>query len=284
MQLFLSTTFYGIERTNLADILPVINKFDLDGIELGSTHKFSDNLDNIVKKGYGGRIVTHNFYPPAKNSSFVINLASENLEIRSSSIAHARHCILEAAKLGAEVYTVHPGFLANPKDSDVKSDNYDFDFSDERMDQDVAFNLMIKSITELRNIAIECGVKLAIETEGSLTKPGVLLMETLAEYDRLFSIFPEDIYLNINLSHTRFAAKAHGYSLNEFIDRYYEKIILVEVSHNDGIIDQHLPLLKSSFVFDYLNLLPDVPYILEFRNANLNQIEQSIALMRAHDL
>ena len=282
MQLFLSTTFYGIERTNLADILPVINKFDLDGIELGSTHNYSQDLVNIVKNEYNGRIVTHNFFPPSKNSSFVVNLASENIEVRENSIAHATHCIIEAAKLGAEIYTVHPGFLANPMTSDAKLGNYDFDFSDEKIDRHIAFNFMIHSITKLRKIAIKYGVKLAIETEGSLTKPGVLLMETLSEYDLLFSIFPEDIYLNINLAHSRFAAEAHDFSLREFINRFYEKIVLVEVSHNDGIIDQHSPLVKGSFVFDYFDILPDVPYILEFRNADLGEIEQSIALMRAH--
>jgi sugar phosphate isomerase/epimerase len=282
MQLFLSTTFYGSCRSDLADVFPLIEKFDLDGIELGSTHNYSQDLVNIVKNEYNGRIVTHNFFPPSKNSSFVVNLASENIEVRENSIAHATHCIIEAAKLGAEIYTVHPGFLANPMTSDAKLGNYDFDFSDEKIDRHIAFNFMIHSITKLRKIAIKYGVKLAIETEGSLTKPGVLLMETLSEYDLLFSIFPEDIYLNINLAHSRFAAEAHDFSLREFINRFYEKIVLVEVSHNDGIIDQHSPLVKGSFVFDYFDILPDVPYILEFRNADLGEIEQSIALMRAH--
>ena len=283
MQLFLSTTFYGKGRTDLIDVFPLIEKFDLDGVELGSTHNYRKDLGSIIKKTYKGRIVTHNFFPPSRNSSFVVNIASENIEIRKNSIEYATYCIIEAAKLGAEIYTVHPGFLSNPSTSDAKLGSYDFDFSDEKMDRDIAFNFMIQSLTELKKIAIEYGVKLAIETEGSLTKPGVLLMETLNEYDELFSIFPEDIYLNINLAHTRFAAQAHDYSLKEFINRYYEKIVLIEVSHNDGIIDEHLPLIKESYVFDYFDILPDVPYVLEFRNTGLGAIEHSIALMRAHN-
>mgnify|MGYP006223427539 CR=1 FL=1 len=67
--------------------------------------------------------------------------------------------------------------------------------------------------------------------------------------------------------------------MDDFIKQYYDKIVLVEVSHNNGKIDQHLPLKADSYVFDYLPLLPNVPHILEFRNATVDQIKHSITLM-----
>ena len=281
MELFLSTTFYGESNTNLAEILPLLNDINIDGIELGSTHKKTEDLLDVALK-YNKRIVTHNFFPPAEDPNFIVNLASEDTNIRNLSLAHARYCIEIASRLGAEVYTVHPGFMAVPTTSNTKFGKYDFNFDNNRTMHRTAFNLMIDSLDKLRSFAIGKGVKLAIETEGSLTNQGVLLMETLSEYDKLFSIMPDNIFLNINLAHTHFASKIHGYTMHEFIDRYRDRIVLAEVSHNDGASDQHLPLVNDSYVFNYLDMLPNVPFILEFRNSKLDQIQKSIALMRSY--
>jgi len=280
-QLFLSTTFYGDRDTDLEEVLPLINNLDIDGIEIGSTHQYRTDIYEVVSK-YKKRIITHNFFPPAKNSNLVINLASNDTEIRYNSIQHARYCLQMAAKMGAETYTVHPGFLAMPKVSKEKTNRYDFTFSDKRNEHKKSFSLMLESLTELLEDAEKHKICLAIETEGSLTEKGVLLMETIDEYDDLFSSIPNGIELNLNLAHTMFAGKAHGYTLHHFIERYYERISQVEISHNDGNVDQHLPLTASSYVFDYLELFPDVPKILEFRNATIEQVKHSINLVREY--
>ena len=38
MQLFLSTTFYGIINSDISKALEGLDTLDIDGIELGSTH------------------------------------------------------------------------------------------------------------------------------------------------------------------------------------------------------------------------------------------------------
>lgn len=281
MQLFLSTTFHGVETTDLEEVLSLLNDLNIDGIELGSTHIYRSDMEVMINKMWSKRMVTHNFFPPTKDPSFVMNIASNNTEIRNESIMHAMHCIKVAANIGAEVYTVHPGFMATP---DLKKNitTYDFHFGPKRVNKELAMVTMLESLSELIDTAKQHKVKLAIETEGSLTEPGVLLMETMDEYDQLFSRFPEDIYLNLNLAHTRFAADEHKYKMDDFIKCYYEKIVLVEISHNNGQIDQHLPLTNNSYIFDYLPLLPDMPHILEFRNTSVDQIKYSIELMRKH--
>jgi sugar phosphate isomerase/epimerase len=282
MQLFVSTTFHGTINTNIEKVLQLLDGLDIDGAEFGSTHVYRPDMDSIINKSWDRKIVTHNFFPPAQDPSFVLNIASNVAEIRNKSISYAKYCIEFAANIGAEVYTIHPGFMAMPKVQKKTKENYDFDFDSQRIQKKTAFSNMLESIAILIDTAQHYKVKLVIETEGSLTMPGVLLMETMEEYDELFTIFPEGIFLNMNLAHTRFAAKAHGYNMNDFINRYRDRIILVEISHNDGISDQHLPLTKDSYIFDYLDLLPNVPYILEFRNAEVSQVQKSIALMRAH--
>jgi sugar phosphate isomerase/epimerase len=280
MQLFLSTTFYSSSTSDIENVLPLLHEFDIDGIELGSTHIYRLDIEDIIRKIWKKRIVTHNFFPPAEDPNFVMNIASDNDEIRNRSITHAKHCIEVASNIGAEIYTIHPGFMSMPDMRNEDNNTYDFNFGPERLNKNLALGYMLDSLNILIDSAKEFKIKLAIETEGSLTQPGVLLMETIDDYDQLFSNFSEGIYLNLNLAHTRFAANEHGYSIDEFIRRYFKYICSVEVSHNNGRVDQHLPLVEDSYVFDYLSLLPDVPYILEFRNSSVEQIKKSIQLMK----
>ena len=280
MQLFVSTTFYQQTPTNVTEVLRKLKGLDIDGVELGSTHIYRSDMEDVIKKEWDKRIVTHNFFPPTKDKNFVMNISSNNPEIRNQSVDHASYCLKVAANIGAEVYTVHPGFMATPNLNDQATNTYDFNFGSEKVKKEIAFSNMLESITRLIDVARENKIKLAIETEGSLTKPGILLMETMDEYEQLFSCFPAGIHINLNLAHTRFASIEHRYSVNEFINCYKDYICLVEVSHNNSKVDQHRPLNKGSFVFDHLSFLPDVPHILEFRNSSIEQIEDSVKLIR----
>ena len=280
MQLFLSTTFHGKNSTDIDEVLRLIDGLDIDGVELGSTHIFRADIDNIINERWGKRIVTHNFFPPAINQDFVMNIASVDSDVRNKSINHAKHCIEFAANIHASTYTIHPGFITDPGVNKNNKHTYDFVFPRNRVRKETAFSIMLDSLSILIETAIENNIELAIETEGSLSEPGVLLMETIEEYDHLFSIFPEHIYLNLNLAHTRFASIEHGFEMDDFIKQYYRKVVLVELSDNDRKVDQHLPLTNNSYVFNYLPLLPNVPHILEFRNATIDQVKNSITLMR----
>ena len=280
MQIFLSTTFHGTSSTDLNEVLSMVNGMDVDGVELGSTHLYHPDILKIVKENWKKHKVTHNFFPAAKDSNFVMNIASSDPVIRKKSLSHAKYCIEFSADIGSSVYTIHPGFTAMANVNKVDKKTYDFNFMEEKVDRRVAFSHMVKSLDILVETAKKNGVKLAIETEGSLTKPGILLMERIEECNELFSIFTESLYLNFNLAHTRFASVEHGYDIADFIKSFYSKIALVEISHNNGKIDQHLPLIDNSYVFDYLPLLPNVPHILEFRNSTTDQINNSIRLMR----
>jgi len=279
-QIFLSTTFHGNNLTDIYDVLSLVDGLDIDGIELGSTHRGRVDLLDVIREKWRKDTVTHNFFPPSNDTNFVINIASVDSDVRSKSISHAKYCIEFASNIGASIYTVHPGFIATPSVNRKGNQNYDFDFTEQRECRKTAFSNMVESLSQLIAVAKKNKIKLAIETEGSLAKPGVLLMERIDEYDSLFAKFPEDLYLNPNLAHTRLASIEYKYKMNDFIMRYYNKVALVEVSHNNGKIDQHLPLVEDSYVFNYLSLLPNVPYVLEFRNATIEQIKHSVNLMR----
>jgi sugar phosphate isomerase/epimerase len=278
---FISTTFHGINNTNFEEVVDLIKYLNYAGIEFGSTHQYSEKFKQIInKKIHNKRIITHNFFPTSKNNLLVVNLASTDNNIRQESINHALHCIKFAAEIGAEMYTIHPGFLTEVKTSSKNSHNYDFEFNQKKVQYDDAFNRLCSSLNILSNFAEQHNIILAIESEGSLTSPDVSLMEKLDEFDNLFSKNSNKIMINLNLAHSYFAAKYHNYNLKDFILKYKDRISAVEISHNDGFSDQHFPLVKDSYIFDYLKYLPDVPHILEFRNTKIDQLEHSLDLLR----
>ena len=158
---------------------------------------------------------------------------------------------------------------------------FDFQFGAARAAYATAFAHMIESLENLVDEARRCDIALAVETEGSLTERDVLLLERPEEFDALFAAIPDSLAINFNLAHTCLAAKAHGFDAADFIARFAHRFTAVELSHNDGVADQHLPVESGSWVLDWIPVLPDVPMILEFREAARSDIEHSIALVRA---
>ncbi len=283
MQIFASTTSLGRGRTDLADILPAMVDLGLDGIEFGSTHLWRPDLARIIERHRPARVLTHNYFPPAP-VDLVINLASSDAEVRRASIAHVRACIEFAAGLGAELYTVHPGFMATTALAATRRTPgvaFDFDFVGTSTPYEQAFALMRDALGDLLDHAQRAGVRLAIETEGSITRPGMLLMERPDEYRRLFSELGTRLLLNFNLAHSSLAAKQHGFGLSAFVAEFGKRFAAVEVSHNNGEQDDHRPLIAGSYVFRWLPLLPDVPLILEFREASVSEIKRGAEMLLA---
>jgi sugar phosphate isomerase/epimerase len=281
MKIYASTTFLGASQTNLSEPLSILRDLDLDGVELGSTHFWQSNLRDVVSKLWNKNIITHNYFPPS-SKNLVLNIASRDPKIRTASIEHMKICIRFASDIGAKIYTIHPGFLAEPLNvqTNIKEKSFDFSYSSDAVPYETAFMLMKNALIELIKVANEVDVSLAIETEGSLTSTGVALMEDPAEYENLFNEIKDGLYLNLNLSHTLLAAKGRGFTVDAFINRFKNRIIAVELSDNDGYRDQHRPLNSESQVLNWIPYLPDVPLILEFRCATKDDIINSISILR----
>ena len=69
-------------------------------------------------------------------------------------------------------------------------------------------------------------------------------------------------------------------TLNKLIKKFLPKIELVEISHNNGVVDEHLPLLPQSYVFNYLLELKSKLLILEFRDCSIEDLRKSVELVK----
>ncbi|MBF0521906.1 MAG: sugar phosphate isomerase/epimerase [Candidatus Omnitrophica bacterium] len=281
MEIYLSTTCIGQNPADLKDVLRTLKKVIISGVELGSTHNPENNYDFIRKMLGDVNILTHNFFPP-KNNSFILNLVSKDPRIAEESLRYIRDAIQFAASIGSKLYTFHPGFLSEPLQSSTNiSENFDFVFSGEVENYEDVYARFIASVKEIIKTSQQFRVPIAIETQGSYEKAGLLFMQSPEEYVRFYhDVSPQDIGLNFNLAHTYLAAKHFQFDLKRFINQFKKHFRAVELSDNDGVLDQHRPIQTGSFVFNYLSLLPDVPWILEYRNASVEEIERSIGLIK----
>jgi sugar phosphate isomerase/epimerase len=282
MKVYASTTYLGPGRTRVRDALRGLEACGLDGVEIGSTHLHQDDFAAQARTWTGAALV-HNYCPPAE-PDMVMNIAAADPAQRRASVAHAKTCLRFAADIGAGLYTVHPGFTAETAAAAAPRGgerSYDFAFAGARAPRAEAFARMVDSLKELVDEAARLGVALAVETEGSVTKKGVLLMETPPEYENLFAAIPEGLGLNLNLAHTALAARVHGFDVARFVQAHTGRIRAVEISHNDGHHDSHAPLTADSLALKWIPRLPDVPLILEYRDASPEQVAAGAALVRS---
>ena len=278
-----STTYYDAKRSDLHKVLTQLNKLDIDGIEIGSTHTYKKKkeLEKIFRNFKGKELFIHNFFPPKKNENFVLNIASKEKKIRDQSVDFIIESIEFSKKVGAKLYTFHPGFLSDAQPNMIlKNKNYDFKFNDKVSSKKVANQMLIKSLRKIINHSKAKKMKIALETEGSRLKYNYLMMQRPNEFVELFRIFPNNLFINLNISHSSFASKVFNFSLINFIKKFKKKVAAVELSCNDGFHDQHLPIKSDSENLKYLKYFKNTPIILEFRNTNFKNIKKSIEVLK----
>ena len=278
--IFVSTTF-AEDDSKISDVLAECKKENISNVELGSNHIYEKDLEKIIQK-YNFRFLVHNYFPIPKKS-FVVNIASLNKKIRTISIQHVKKAINFCKVTNSKLYTLHPGFLADPINAGRAKSNYDFiwDNNNLNVNYNLAFNNMLSSLKKIVRFAKRKKIKIAIETEGSFKKKNLLLMQKPNEYKELFKYFkPNDLGINLNIGHLNLASKAFKFSKFEFVKEFKQYILAIGLSHNNGIEDQHLPLKKNEWYWKIIND-PDFSKtykILEFRNTDIKKMKKAIEL------
>ena len=94
-----------------------------------------------------------------------------------------------------------------------------------------------------------------------------------------------DIGINLNIGHLNLAANAFEFDRYAFIDLIEEYIVALELSHNDGLEDQHQPLQADQW---YWSVIHDIRFrevhkILEFRNTEIVEIVRNIQMIRENN-
>tara|TARA_B110000305_G_scaffold230145_1_gene281976 strand:+ start:3066 stop:3911 length:846 start_codon:yes stop_codon:yes gene_type:complete len=276
--IYISTTFTK-DNSSIKKSLSKLKKFKINNVELGSNHKYEKNY-NFIKKNEFNYLV-HNYFPvPKKN--IIINIASQIKKIRQESIKQVKKSINFSKKIGAKLYTFHPGFLTDPDGTNQSDKNYDFlwqkDLSNNK-NYEHAWKNMTISLKEIILFAKKKGVKIAIETEGSINASEHLLMQRPSEFLKFKKIFSKnDIGINLNIGHLNLASKVFNFDKIKFVKQIENYIVAMELSHNSGKNDDHLPLKKNEWYWKIINnkKFKLTPKILEFRNTSIDKIYKQL--------
>jgi len=281
-EIFLSTTF-SKDNEKLSDVLSKISKYNIiNNLELGSNHIYQKNYKFILKHDFN--LLTHNYFPPLKKD-FVINIASKNSPIRKKSINIIKKNIKFSKSIASKLYTFHPGFIDDPISKNIKNNNYDFVWKKKlvnKKDYWLSWKLMISSIKEIIMYAKKMNQKIAFETEGSLNKKHLLLMQKPIEFDNFSKeVSFSHIGINLNLGHLNLASKAFNFSRLKFVEKIKKYIVAIEMSHNFRKNDDHLPLKKNAWYWKILNdnYFNKTFKILEVRNTSLKDLKKNLKII-----
>ena len=233
---------------------------------------------------YKVNFCVHNYFPiPKKN--IVLNIASQNKQIRNRSVKHIKKAIKFSKTIEARLYTFHPGFLTDPDGSNISNKNYDFLWNKKKLissNYAKSWKLMVKSIKEIIKYSKREKVKIAIESEGSVNSKNHLLMQRPIEYKKFFRIFDKrDIGINLNIGHLNLASIAFKFDKIKFINNISKNIVAMELSHNNGKNDDHLPIRNNTWYWKLINdkKFKNIPKILEFRNIDINKVKKTFLLV-----
>lgn len=282
---FISTTFFP-DDSKINDVLELCLMHGIKNIELGCNHIFEPDQANIVKKFYCNYLV-HNYFPVPKEG-FVVNIASLDDKIYQRSVEHLFKSIEFCDLIKAKLYTFHPGFLTDPRGANFNTFNFDFQFQNRNLDSknyQNAFERMLNAISQAVNYAHKLRVKIAMETAGSTLNKEHLLMQRPEEYKHLFQYFSnKELGINLNIGHLRLASNAYGFKIKKFVDLIADYLIAMELSHNEGVYDEHRPLIAGEWYWEII-LDPRFTHthkILEFRNTSIENILDNIKLFREY--
>jgi sugar phosphate isomerase/epimerase len=280
--LYVSTTFLR-DKSSLKEALIECRNQNINSVELGSNHCYSDQFEQITG-AFDFKYLVHNYFPIPK-TPFVLNIASSDTDIYSKSIKHVFNSIDFCAKINAKLYTFHPGFITDPIGANETEKDYNFRWDSSHPNKTkykVAYDNMLRGINTIVEYALKKKVRIAIETEGSFNKNQFLLLQFPEEYERFFREFDSDsIGINLNIGHLNLASKAFHFNISDFINYIKDYVVAMELSHNNGSEDQHLPLVSGAW---YWPIILDTRFkssfkILEFRNCSIDKIVKNFNLV-----
>ena len=279
--IFVSTTFAD-DNTPVSVVLEQCKKYNLNNLELGSNHCWESDILNKVKQ-YDFNFLAHNYFPVPKKS-LIVNIASQDKNIWNNSVKHILNSIDFCNEIGARLYTFHLGFLLDPINTNQNSKNYDFIFKESEIDQsnyNDCFCSVIRALEQIIPYAKKKNVKIAIETEGSRKKE-FCFFYIPDEYRKLFEHFSKnEIGINLNIGHLNLASKTFGFSPFEFVGTVADYVYAMELSHNNGVEDQHLPIKDREWYWDIItdNRFKSAYKILEFRSTPIATVIQTKSLL-----
>ena len=256
-------------------------------IEMSAPHKYqnTNELSKIFKKYLekGIEFNIHNYFPPQKKN-FVLNIASDKDQVKESC-KNLISSTLDLCKISnSKVYAIHAGYLSNA--SSIK--NGMFEFENKGLSYEKAIINSAKFLNEISEKFSRTKTKLAVENLFPASSKKLSLFCNLVEIKELMERLPDSIGLLLDLGHLNITSRIESFDkfkfLEQYIKLYGDRIFEIHMSENNGLKDEHLPVIEGSWQLEALKLIKDfktkskneVIICLESRNAIKDELKKSI--------
>jgi sugar phosphate isomerase/epimerase len=273
---YASTSSLAGQYTSLIDLLTAFETSGVENVELGWTPpvgKLSIPRD-LLK--FSKRWLVHNYFPRPQHS-FVLNLASQNLDLLKQSRDFCKAAICITKELGAPFYSVHSGFLGDFQQENLGAKlvaNHHWDY--ERCYSTFLSSLKIL-IKEADNVGLSILVEPNVVARNNLVggKNKLLMIAEASEIIRMYKDLSEKNFgILLDLGHLKVTAKTLGFDINDFINSIAPIVGALHVHDNDSEFDQHLPIEDNSWA---LNICTDsrfkgLPIINEAKFSSIDEM------------
>lgn len=279
----------GVNSSSIEDSVNKLAGIGIRNIELSGGTSYSDNILKKLKglkKEFSLNLLIHNYFPPSKED-FVLNIASNNNATRLKSIDFVKRSVDLAQNLGIDCYTLHPGYARELRPAQ-KSDYFILDHS-LNINPELASANMFESLSEIREYAIEKGVRVGLENLFPIyNAPDCSLLCIPADIIRFLDYFDKDdnIGFLLDFGHLSLSANYFGFNKEEFLEtlskEYQHKILEIHLSGNDGKKDEHSLLAPDSWQLSAAQRfdLEKTPITIECRGFNTVELLEQYQMVK----
>jgi len=277
--IFVSTVCLS-ELQSIDSRVTLYKRHGLDAIELGAGISSNEIIPSQISK-MECQFLVHNYFPPPVDP-FILNLASNNTNIRQRSIDFVSEAIALTASLGAQFYSVHAGFITDP----TTFENNSFVFPTPTSPD--AYHCALNRFTAALEVEINCaehfGIGFLVENNLCTTAlRGKLLLQTADEFIELFDkIKSKNLGILLDTGHLNVTAHTFGFDPISFVDQVAPHIRAFHVHDNDGITDTHQPIKPDSWILDVLRQpkFANLPIVIEAKFKNINDLYEHVNWLR----
>jgi sugar phosphate isomerase/epimerase len=251
-----------------------------DAIELSGGIYEAGIYEELLSLSRKTAFQIHNYFPPVQ-IPYVLNLASLDSEIADRSLSHATTAMRWAADFGATAYSVHAGFLIDPRIDELGV----------RIKRRTLYNRVesvnrfMERVNNLAEFGQTLGLRLLIENN-------VLIQDTFDEFgenpllvcnpDEAFAVMqsaPKNVGMLLDVAHLKVSANTLGFNPSEMFSKCRQWIEAYHLSENDGSIDTHHPFRNDSWFWPYLNKTCNY-YSIEVYCTSMLTLHQQVHLVR----
>ena len=229
-------------------------KYGICNIELSGGIYDPNQIEPLKKISSEINLQLHNYFPPPQDP-FVLNLASQNNDIRIRSIAHVEKALLLSSEIGASSYAVHAGFLIDPRVGELGHKTEIRELSDRY----IAIETFINSINYLSTIAERLNLILLIENNvvskrnANRFAQNPFLMADPSECKDIMSRLPYNVNLLIDVAHLKVSAKSLNFKPDNMFSDCTDWIYGYHLSDNNGEEDANEIVTETSWFWPFIN-------------------------------